>query len=396
MPDIAKRYEGIKPRHLWVDVEMLHWVAHPDPEMRGRKGSFTLDCLKLYLALCAEAMRQAIRPKATSLFVAQDSDLTLLKSVGLGDAKSVVSLGVLKRLGLVRRAYAERKYDISYTPNATPLKNDTGESEEEAHSYTIWRMYQKYEQRYGDTAPEDFMERLWAVHRCDGQPKTHNNPSTGVKAYVQLDWSLFQRDGGRNTNEFMSLSAEEVFLLILLHQGTRPFLTCGIHPNYVSRDKRGGLAIGDVVAEMCDAAGFHTPIEEILSSLVAKGYFAWVSVPLASQDAGLGSGGSAERTSTYTVVGKYDARHPSNLMHPKKERDSRGNIGEIPQDELLERMTKTVLAPTRGFYVHEREPIWAVLESGDIEVRAAEDSAVGQLMFGRFPIPAEIVGDRRE
>ena len=59
-------------------------------------------------------------------------------------------------------------------------------------------------------------------------------------------------------------------------------------------------------------------------------------------------------------------------------------------------MTKTVLAPTRGFYVHEREPIWAVLESGDIEVRAAEDSAVGQLMFGRFSIPAEIVGDRRK
>lgn len=381
--------EDGKTRYLWVDVELLHWAAHPDPEMRGKQGSFNLGCLKLYVALCAEALRQAIRPKSTDLLIAAQTDAEFLKALGFGTVEGAVSLGILKRLGLVREAYTEKKHDVSYTvDNPRKAKSDKEETEEQARDYTNWRMYEKYVEKYGDSEPEVFMKRLWSVRRCDGKPWNKNFPRVGVEQFVMLDWLLFQRERGKKTDEFMSLSPEELFLLILLHQGTRPFLTCSVHPTYIHRKPDDRVVIGEVIRQMCDAAGFKNPMEDVLASLIAQGYFAWVSLPLASQNAGKGGGGVSDRANTLTVVANYDARHPNNLIHPKKRKGVSGKEEIIPPEELLMEMSKVVLAPTRGFYVDKSDPILSVLHDGEIEVRAVDDSGIGQPLLGRFPIPA--------
>lgn len=390
--ETTQPYEGVKSRYLWVDVELLHWASHPDPEMRGKQGSFNLECLKLYVALCAEALRQAIRPKSTDLLIAAQTDAQFLESLGFATVKDAVkgavNLGILKRLGLVREAYTEKKHDVSYSVAPRKVREDEKETEEQARDYTNWRMYEKYVEKYGDTEPEDFMKRLWSVSRCDGKPWNKNLPNDGVKQYIRLDWLLFQREGGKKTDEFMSLTPEELFLMILLYQGTRPFLTCSVHPTYIDRKTSGTVLIGETVRNMCEAAGFKTPIEEVLTSLIARGYFTWISLPLASQDAGKGGGGLSARANSLTVVANYDARHPNNLIHPKKRKGVSGKEEIIPPEELLMEMSKVVLAPTRGFYVDKSNPILAVLGNGEIDVRAVDDFGIGQPLLGRFPLPA--------
>lgn len=386
MASAPKPYEGVKPRYVWVDVELLHWAAHPDPDMHGKPGAFSLECLKLYVTLCAEALRQAIRPKTSDALIAAQSDVKFLKTLGFGDTKSIVALGILRRLGLIREAYTEKKHDASYTV-APPKPKDEHETEQQAREYTDWRMYEKFVEKFGETEPEDFMKRYWSVRRCDGKPWNKNFPRDGVKQFVQLDWCLFSREGGSKTNEFMALSPEELFLMILLHQGTRPYLTCSVHPTYVDRKPSGSILIGGIVQTMCAAAGFKTPVEDVLASLISQGYFAWVTLPLASQDAGKGGGGMAERANTLTVVANYDARHPKNLIRPKKRKNPAGIEAIVPPEELLESMQKVVLAPTRGFYIDKSDQILAVLENGEIDVSTVEDAGAGQALFGRFSLP---------
>lgn len=388
MAEAAQPYEGAKLRHLWVDVELLHCAAHPNPDLQGKTGSFDLDCLKLYVALCAEALRQAIRPKSTDLLIAAQTDVDFLKALGFAPAKGAVNLGILKRLGLVREAYTEKKHDVSYSVAPRKVREDEKETEEQARDYTNWRMYEKYIEKYGDTEPEDFMKRLWSVRRCDGKPWNKNLPNDGVKQYIRLDWLLFQREGGKKTDEFMSITPEELFLMILLHQGTRPFLTCSVHPTYIDRKTDGTAVIGEAVRNMCGAAGFKTPIEDVLTSLIARGYFTWVSLPLASQDAGKGGGGRSDRANTLTLVANYDARHPNSLIRPKKRVGVSGEKEIIPPEELLMEMSKVVLAPTRGFYVADNDAILPVLDDGELEVSAVDESGVGQLLLGRFVLPA--------
>lgn len=383
----GKKNELPRRDYLWVDVELLHWAAHPSLNRQGVTGSFNLDCLKMYVALSAEALRQMIRPKASDALIAASTDANLLRSLGFATAKGAVNLGILKRLGLVRQADISKKHDISYSVS-TKAKAEESETEQEARDYTEIRMYENFVAKYGAATPEDFRKRYWSVRRCDGKPSNKNFPRQGVKQFVQLDWLLFQREGGKKTDEFMSLSPEEVFLMILLHQGTRPFLTCGVHPTYIDRRDDGTVAVGEVINHMCNAAGFTNPVEDVLASLVANGYFTWVSVPLASQDAGRGGGGMAERSNTLTVVANYDARYPTNLIHPRKRLGVSGKQEVIPPEEVLDGMRRTVLAPTRGFYVDKSDPILSVLSNGEIDLHAEEDAGVGQLLFGRFPIPA--------
>lgn len=387
MAGTTSRNENPNRQYVWVDVELLHWAAHPDPAMQGKQGSFNLECLKLYVALCAEALRQATRPKATDALIAARTNAEFLKDLGFGTAKGAVSIGILKRLGLVREAYTEKKQDTTYTVAPPKPKAGESETEEQAREYSDWRMYQRFVEKYGDTEPEDFMKRLWSVRRCDGKPWNKNFPRTGVQQFVRLDWLLFQREGGKKTNEFMALSPEEVFLMILLHQGTRPFLTCCVHPTYIDRKASGSIVIGDVIQTMCAAAGFKTPIEDVLASLISQGYFAWISLPLASQDAGKGGGGISERANTLTVVADYDARHPKNLKHPHKRIGVSGTEEPTPPEELLETMKKVVLAPTRGFYMDKSDDVLPVLREGEIDIRAVEDVGEGQPLFGRFPLP---------
>lgn len=387
MTATTTRNESPKREYLWVDVELLHWAAHPNLERQGAAGSFNLECLKLYISLSAEALRQMIRPKASDALIAAPTDPDLLRSLGFATPKGAVNLGILKRLGLVRQADISKKHDISYSVS-TKAKAEKGETEQEARDYTEMRMYEDFVAKYGATTPEDFRKRYWSVRRCDGKPWNKNYPRTGVQQFVRLDWLLFKREHGKKSDEFMTLSPEEVFLMLLLHQGTRPFLTCGVHPTYIQRREDGKAIVGDMVRLMCAAAGFSSPVEDVLASLIARGYFTWISVPLASQDAGKGGGGMAERSNTQTVVANYDARYPENLTQPKKRTGESGTQEVIPPEEILEGMRRTVLAPTRGFYIGDKNEILSVLRNGEIDLYAEDDTGVGQLLFGRFPIPA--------
>ena len=356
-----EKNEGIKPRHVWVDVEMLHMAADPDPELRGKR--FNLDCLHLYIALCAYAMRYALRPYSSELLPVM-SDRELLAAVGHDDLRGIKALGILKVRGLVRQWSSQRPSDISYATTDTRSEADRNKEESDS-AQSLNRMHEEYSQAHGETDLSDFLDRVNALYRCDGRPRRHQNPkTTEIKGYVRLDWSaLFAKHGGGAKDiAFSTLTPEEAFLLILLHQGTRPYLSGGVHPEYVRRKSDREVVLGRIVRHMCKAARFKTKPEIILQSLITKGMFAWVCVPLANQNVGRG-GGIGDRPNTMTIAATYDSRH----AHAKQ---------------------VVLVAPTNGYHAASAESFIKSVAKGEIPVWAVDAEGVGQPYLGSYPLPA--------
>lgn len=352
-----RKSSSASTRHVWVDVELLHWVAEPDPDFRGSDGGFDLKCLYLYVYLCATSMQQAVDYRTSHLLRADTDDVSFLISLGLDPKKYVIPLGILRIRGLIRPYGAGRITDIGTTGGKFTL-DKRAKGRDEAELDSVSKHYEIFEAEHGEVSPEVFLQRLWTIHMCDGNPRHHQNPEKIVKAYVRLSGKLFSRTGGGSA-EYTLFSPEEMFLILLLHQGTRPVLTMGIHPSYLSKDSHGRIQLKYPVRQMCDAAGIKNP-EEVIQRLIERRLFTWIRVPFAAQKVE-----SSERASAITFVPRYDARYPDN-------RDS------------LDEMKRDVLVPVRHYFVSREDSVWEVLEQDLVDIDI-EDSGVerSELLGGK-------------
>lgn len=357
-PKSKRKGSSASTRHVWVDVELLHWAAEPDPDQRNAKGRFDLVCLYLYVYLCATAMQQAVDFRTSHLLRADNDDVSFLISLGLSPKEYVIPLGILRNRGLIRPFGTERITDIGNKGGKSTLVR-LAKGRDEAELDSVSKHYDLFVEEHGEVSPEDFLKRLWTVHMCDGNPRHHQNPEKIVKSYVRLSGKLFSCTGG-GVSEYLSFSPEEVFVILLLHQGTRPNLTMGVHHSYVTKDSHGDVQVKYPVRQMCSAAGIKNP-EEVIERLIQRRLFSWIRVPFATL-----KGDSSERSNVVTFVPRYDARYPDN-------RDS------------LEEMKRDVLVPLRHYFISKEDSLWEVLEQDLVDIDY-EDSGVERTeLFGGKP-----------